>query len=344
MIYLECPTCDTRLRLKDAQPGKIALCPGCKCKFRIPAVPEGDNLAPAPRRKSQPNEDADQPSPAVRKHRRTEASEDLSFDEDETEQAPVRGRRRRGRKRSSALRAARERFADLVVYWGNIGLPILVLGLLALLSLGLCRLWPQAWLPLLVVGGCVALVGELWYSAIALQDVGLAGMWYPNLLAPLYILQNFDAVKRPVFLNLAGSILIVVGLFFRQGQTTWPRSGIDPRAASRSAEMAWGAYDAAVAQADADYDYDAYLAPYQQAQRGLRCLPERPLRSGTLSGRRNVKLILPPTIPSRPRRACFQSCCIAWSLTRSGWRSATTATFNPSVPAGSPCCHPELSA
>jgi acetyl esterase/lipase len=227
MIRFRCPKCDKRLGVKESQAGTIGACPECKHKFRIPGVPAEDEFTNSPPRKSAPKEederpapaprkrrrvddedrfspeDDERPSPPLRKRRRVDDDEDRSSDDDEAERKPARKRKKKRRKKASGLPAWLDGFA----------IALVGLRLVGLLTSGIALIWPAASLLPLGLGGLVAMVGGLWFVVVAFQEDTVAG--FLCLIVPFYslyyLVTHFDDEKRPFFLQLVGTILVMMG-------------------------------------------------------------------------------------------------------------------------------------
>jgi DNA-directed RNA polymerase subunit RPC12/RpoP len=221
MIRFRCPRCHKSLRLNEAQPGQVSRCPQCQGRFRIPALPATDEFTAAPRSESDPREEDDEPARAGRQRRHSEEDDNDSANQEEEQRLPVRKRRRK--RRHPAVR--------LLAWLSGWPAALLALTLVAVVSLGLSLRWPEAAVPLLGLGAVLVIGAELWFMVVAFQVGGIEEVWTHSL--PFYrvsfLINNFDEVKWPLFLEAAGVILLLVGLLVvvRQQPPPEPRTA-DP--------------------------------------------------------------------------------------------------------------------
>lgn len=213
MIRFICPECDKHLTVSDEKAGKIATCPACKTRIIIPEAetrPQADSVTAEPPRRRPIDDDDDRPVRRRRddyddendppRRRRSEVDDDDDFDR------PRRRKRRRKRRRS-------EGFLDNMPL-GLDAFALILLGLvfMCLMLLGLSLLLPPLALLPMGIGFLMVAAGRVWFLVIVFQEDTTQGMLC--LLIPIYgliyLLQNFDEVKKPFFLDVGGIVIIVL--------------------------------------------------------------------------------------------------------------------------------------
>jgi len=229
MIRFPCPGCDKKLGIPEAMAGRVAVCPKCKHKFRVPRQEtmeaEGDveervaaaprPVRPAPSAKTRRPVEEDDERPAKRSRRPVEEEGDEAEavrpareverdDEDENEPArPIRKRRKKRRRKQSN---------------GIAGMPPLVIVGISVFGVCLVLALASFFVPLLAIvpiglGWLLMLAGGIWFLVVAFQDNALAGILC--LVIPFYslyyLITNFDAEKKPFMLQAAGMVLLMLG-------------------------------------------------------------------------------------------------------------------------------------
>jgi hypothetical protein len=214
MIRLQCPKCERKLVVKPEFAGRVALCPGCQTKMRVPdiqAPADGAADAADAAEHLEENEQAQERSEQVtaRQPRRREpadAADDRDNDQrdDELQDRPRKKKRRRKRKKKSFdIEALNFLGLDTITL---IALGITLLGFLFIPAAFIAP--PLIFVPL-VLGTVISLAGYVWIIVIAFQDDSTQGMlclcFGPYML--YYILVNFDEAKQAGMIWLAGTAL-----------------------------------------------------------------------------------------------------------------------------------------
>ena len=210
MIRLQCPKCERKLVVKPEFAGRLALCPGCQTKMRVPEVQASADDSAEVDERQQENKHAEERSEHVtaRPRRREPAEETSDGDDDRPndvqEERPRKKRRRRKRKKKSFdIEALNFLGLDTITL---IALGITLLGFLFIPAAFIVP--PLIFVPL-VLGSVLSLVGYVWVIVIAFQDDSTQGMlcfcFGPYMF--YYILVNFDETKQAGIIFLAGTAL-----------------------------------------------------------------------------------------------------------------------------------------
>jgi hypothetical protein len=235
MIRIKCPKCEKNLAVDDSKAGGIAVCPGCKQRFRIPgartekpARPEGIQARP-PAPKKEPAADAPrpparkalrpeesweredsspyviekEPEPPVRKRRRIPDDEDEEDDEEDYVRRPVK-RKKKKKKRSSGLSG--ELLPGVSVYMalmGGLAIVWLALGVLMLIKAELGIL-------AILVGLPVFLVGRIWFLVVAYQEGGISYVFFFFYQLKL-LFENWAAAGKPFLVEIVGWLMMLTG-------------------------------------------------------------------------------------------------------------------------------------
>jgi len=251
MIHVQCRSCYSTLALKDIYAGKLARCPICQNKVRVPKQEEeAEDEAPEERVSAAPKarapveskrpsrrpvrEEEEEEERPVRPKRRPIEDDDRS--EDIQEERPARPGRRpieheeeddddvqlevveepppRKRKKKRRRRRPRQESAGWEMpdlNWFYIGLA--VVALIWLVSIPLAFVFPP--FALVPVGlGCLLMVaGRIWFLIIAFQDEIIHGILclFLGIYNLYYLLINFEETKVPFFVELLGVLMIVSG-------------------------------------------------------------------------------------------------------------------------------------
>jgi hypothetical protein len=230
MIRLNCPNCAKKLGVQEAMAGRMAICPQCKGKFRVPeeeiiiteaaveeavtAAPKPPPPLPKPRPPARDRDDEDDEEPVRRKRRRYEDDNDL---DDEDEPRPRKKKKKRKKKAAAA-------FGGL----NPIVVALIVMGVALLACVVLLVVSPTLAKPVWQVGQIVAGVGAIWCLVIAFQDSAAAGLMC--LFIPFYnlyyLIAHFEECQRPLFLYLLGLGMVIAAFMFGgvavMGLTTMP--------------------------------------------------------------------------------------------------------------------------
>jgi hypothetical protein len=170
---------------------------------RISAAPKRGARAQPDKPRRRPVEDDEEVEEPVRPRRRRD--EDEPEDEDEPVRRSVVKRKKKKRRRASGG------FSVLDPYL----MTLAVLGLVGVVAGVLTLIWPAFWFATLALGWLAAAVGGIWLLVIAFQDSpiqGLLCLFVPfGLYALYYIITHFDETKKPFFLQLTGTVILVVG-------------------------------------------------------------------------------------------------------------------------------------
>jgi uncharacterized protein YbaR (Trm112 family) len=217
MIRLACPKCKKKLGVQEALAGRVAVCPQCRSKFRVPqqertteaateeavtALPKREPAPPPKKsRPPAPESDDDSEEPARPKRRR---AEDDDGPGDEEERVP-RKRKKKRKKRSSAGLAG---MSPVVVGLIAAGFVWLLCVVLFVLSPSLARVGYQ-------LGSLALFVGGIWCVVIAFQDSAVAGLLclFVPFYALYYVIAHFEECKIPFYLYLCGFGMMITGLF-----------------------------------------------------------------------------------------------------------------------------------
>jgi hypothetical protein len=233
MINIECPTCQSKLAIKEMYSGKVVLCPKCKGKMRIPhldaeveeeapeqrvATSRADTPRPRQRveefseRTSAPPKrrpvDDDDEEDDDRPRRRRGGDEDFAFDDESPPPRRRKKRRRRRRRRES------ESWSLSDVDWG---LWMLIgLGVIALIGFGGAAgaiAFPPLMLLPILLGLLMVFVGYVWFMIIAFQDDVVQGCLclFIGIYRLYYTIVNFDEVKVPFLIEMVGVVMVISG-------------------------------------------------------------------------------------------------------------------------------------
>ncbi|HVS35098.1 MAG TPA: hypothetical protein VMS17_05915 [Gemmataceae bacterium] len=224
MIRIQCPGCSKKLGIPDTMAGRVAACPQCNHRFRVPAPkdpqPEAeadeDRVAASPRpappaKKRRPPQEEEEG--IVKAPRRRAKDEDDEGDEpprrrpepeDVDEDAPRPKRRKKKRRRKQAAMFG--------------GLSPLIIGAIAVV--GVCLLLgvvsffvPFLALVPLAVGGTLSAVGGVWFLIVAFQDDATAGLLciFVPFYSLYYLISHWDEEMKPFLVQLAGSMIFSLG-------------------------------------------------------------------------------------------------------------------------------------
>jgi hypothetical protein len=240
MIRFPCPKCEKRLSVDEAKAGQVGVCPNCKCKFRIPRLPESaPPVAAPPVKPAAPSEEEDErprvkrrpvPEPVesdedsprvVRRRRIPEPEEAIEpalprkrrrvVDDDEPsaaeeEEAPVRKRKKKKRRRGApSLPLGLSPYAAVMLGAGILGAALVTVSFV----------WPVLAFLAIGLGQLVTLAASVWYLVIVFQDNVTSGVLC--LLCCVYdvyyLVTNFEAVKLPFFMRVLGVTIVAGGMF-----------------------------------------------------------------------------------------------------------------------------------
>ncbi len=254
MIRFPCPGCEKKLSVKDELAGRVAVCPNCKTKVRVPQpettaddAGKQEETAPPPAspmksgRPRRPKEgEGEAPVQPARRLAEEEVEEQEEVEElDEVEDGDDDGgpSRKPARKRKKIRAKGRswDWFSGETVFNKIVIAAISLNFMLAVLAVFLPFL---ALIPLLM-SLVMLFTGHIMVLLAAFQDDGASGCLC--LLVPFYslyfVLTHLDEVRSALLLYLGSIILVIVsfcGLFAgaslwsaftprpRHGQISWP--------------------------------------------------------------------------------------------------------------------------
>jgi hypothetical protein len=252
MIHVQCRSCYSTLALKDIYAGKLARCPICQNKVRVPkqeeeaedeAREERVSAAPkarAPAESRRPSrrpvrEEEDEEERPVRPKRRPIEEDDRS--EDIQEKRPARSsrtpieeeeeddddvqlevveepppRKRRKKKRRRRRRPESAGWEMPDVNWFYIGLA--VVAFIWLVSVPLAFAFPPIMIVPVGLGCLLAFAGYIWFLIIAFQDEVIHGILclLLNIYCLYYLILNFEETKFPFLVWALGLFMMGSGL------------------------------------------------------------------------------------------------------------------------------------
>ncbi len=215
MIHVQCRSCYSTLALKDIYAGKLARCPICQSKVRVPkqeeeaedeareervsAAPKGRAPAESRRPRQPVRDEEDEEERPVRHKRRPIAEEDDDRSEDIQEERPARPSRRPiepeeeddddvelevveeppPRKRRKKKRRRRQRQESAGWEMPDLNwfyIGLAVVALIWLVSLPLAFVFPPFALVPIGLGCLLAFAGYIWFLIIAFQDEAIHGI------------------------------------------------------------------------------------------------------------------------------------------------------------------------
>ncbi len=228
MIRLQCPGCRKNLGVKDELAGRLVACPQCKAKIRVPQpepeveeleevedeVPESITTAPRPGRRPPPaktrprddDEDEEESREAVRRSRRPRDDEEDEEGEEEEEEPRPRPARKRNKKRRARRSGSGGGMGGLLIAVG-VGAGVCILMIVVSFFVPFLALIPM------VLGWLMAFAGGVWVLVVAFQDdvmQGLLCMFVP-FYGLIYIITHFEETKKPLLLEVVGTVLAIVG-------------------------------------------------------------------------------------------------------------------------------------
>src|SRR5262245_21331044 len=211
MSILQCPQCDTRLKLPPSYTGKKARCPKCRGLVDVPsdeveedvAVVEEEDSSPSrrvtPRRKPRLSEDEPVPSSARRRQAVREEEDD---DEPDDEPAPRKKRPRRRKREQQGPTAATV-----------IGIALFVFAFWLLLA-GLGYRFRPVSYAMIVVGAVLSWIGTKWILSIAAEEG--TGTYLACMFVPFYdtwfTFTRIGQTWVPCLIGWAGRFFAVAGI------------------------------------------------------------------------------------------------------------------------------------
>ncbi len=240
MIRFQCPNCEKKLSVQDALAGRLAVCPACKQKVRIPAAEEPEEEEEAatekPRARTRPKGEEIEERPRRPLRRRDEEEEeedeqprrrqrDEEEDEEEEDERPRRRRRdeddeneeedERPRRKAKDRRKKKKRRAAS----GPLGMQDpYVLAVSGVLLLGLLSAIAAFFVPVLSIvplglGAVTAFAGGVWFLIVAFSDDPMQGIlcFLCGPYSLYYLITHFEECKRPFYLQCIGSLIIFLG-------------------------------------------------------------------------------------------------------------------------------------
>lgn len=253
MIRFPCPGCEKKLSVKDEMAGRIAVCPSCKHKVRIPqpeapaddadeqeeAVPPPERPVKAGRRLRPADDEDEAPLRPARRSEEEEVEEQEEVeeldevgdgDEEEPSRKPARKRKKiRARSRGWDWFSGETVFNKIVIAAISLNFMLAVLAVF---------LPPIALIPLLM-SLVMLLAGHVMVLLAAFQDDGTSGCLC--LLIPFYslyfVLTHLDEVRSALLLYAGSFVLVIIsfcgmcagGMLWkavtpppRHGQISWP--------------------------------------------------------------------------------------------------------------------------
>jgi hypothetical protein len=135
------------------------------------------------------------------RRRRIEDEDDYEADDDPPLRSPPRRKKRRRQRASGGL----DPFVVGLIGAGGVGLVLAVLAFI----------WPGVSLAAIGVGGIIALAGGIWFLVVAFQDSAAAGLLclFVPFYSLYYLISNFEETKKPFFVQLVGSAIMIIGSF-----------------------------------------------------------------------------------------------------------------------------------
>ena len=203
MIRFRCPKCDKKLAVSDARAGTSGVCPECKSKFRIPAAPVEDaivsELPPVPSRESDDEEQRPR-----RKSRVQDIDDEESFQQEDIEERPLRKKRKKKRRKSGL---------ELPLGLDVITLGAILAGVGGLLFVALTFVVPALAILPIGLGFAMSLAGGIWFLVLVFKDSVANGIIciFFGIYSIYLLINNFDELKRPFFIQLAGTIILLLG-------------------------------------------------------------------------------------------------------------------------------------
>jgi len=203
MLRINCPECDTGLRVDDSKRGRLVRCPKCERKFTVPAPPvledeeEPEELLVVERPKQPKSyglrDEEDAPRPMPRYNRRSEEDPD----------------RPRIRKRGGGKRQATGFVGFLQADWNLDKIVVVISAGLWLMLTGLSIVFLPFVLGLFAFGFLMTGIGRIWAIAAAFGED--AGTGFLTILFPWYGLFGIED-RRPLFLTGVGVLYIATGI------------------------------------------------------------------------------------------------------------------------------------
>ena len=246
MIRIKCPKCGKKLRIDDAQAGKVGTCPECGQKFRIPNKvvrvdepsasarrrAEAQKAAAAPSVKQSPArpnyewedndsspytviKEAEQPPPKeVRLVNYDAGGEDLDAEEFGLDQEYLKQKKEKKRKVAEAELVPGLTISNAIL----IGLAVIWLALAALTFLK-----PQSFVILWFLGSLVNFAAGIWFLVIAFMDdgpvIGICCIFIP-FYSLYYLCTHWDRTGKTFRIGLMGVIMILTGISIAQYKGT----------------------------------------------------------------------------------------------------------------------------
>ena len=205
MIRVACPRCAERLLLDDETAGLTGQCPECDMQFRIPAARVQIEA------RTRPSDDSAhvfEPASPQPRH--------MPLD---YEQRRVRPRRRK-RRRQVPLD-----ISFLIV--------LAVLGGIALFTLVLVAIAPSLAIVAVIIGGLIAIVGNIWFLLYAFNESlawGLGCLLIP-FVSLIFLVQHFDDTWRPFAVSTIGGTVLLFGSMMAPAPVVsqpWPNRVVVP--------------------------------------------------------------------------------------------------------------------
>jgi hypothetical protein len=225
MLRIKCPDCGTVSEVKDSRRGKSVSCAACGCSLRIPAA-EGKQGSsggkgeykvkdeePDPRSKPAEGQQDSSGGKGGYRLKDEEPYEDSRRapvevppreeepDEPEPERRRRRKRQRKGREETTWLRY----YAGAL---GGFGWSLFVLLVLSVMLGGLTFAAPRLSLLMMVLGGGMMGIGNLWILYVAYRDNPTYGVlaFTTCVFTYAYIFINLEETWRPVLLVVLGAV------------------------------------------------------------------------------------------------------------------------------------------
>ena len=193
MIEVRCTGCEALLRVRDELRGKVGACPKCKARVHIPGEAGGFDVI----------EDDDGNVPVIHAKRRgamLPAPRQLrEKDDDDVDERPRQVRRRK--RRRSGIDSDKT-------------LVMIISGATAFAVI-CCFLSLAHWaflFPPLMIGVIMSATAGIWQIIVAFREDTVCGLLY--LFVPFYplyyLVTRWDEMKRPFFLHLIASLILIV--------------------------------------------------------------------------------------------------------------------------------------
>ena len=202
-LSITCSHCERKLNLRDELAGKKVRCPDCSEVISIPAQsqPSLDDDEPAPPRRMPPRIKRSEPAPPKRRRRPVEDEYLPDMEDEEEERIPGRRRKKKGSQINLGS-----------ILMAMVRYTLVAFGLLVVMTVafGIAMFVPLLFLG---VGLLVCAVGQIWLVIVPFEDGALEGLlcMFLPFYGIYYMANNFDRMKEPLVVALAGWFLMVLG-------------------------------------------------------------------------------------------------------------------------------------